>query len=495
MMRNASALLLLFAMFAGACSGDDRPAQHSPQPASPPPASGSDSSGLTKYVGVFTGSLIGVGEVEIDYRGCDGLVVVGGGTCVDLLLDGEFEMVDRLERGSIIDFSHDPSQGIIQVDQLRAAIGVVEAIDPMHAYFKLLGQTVYVTERVAVFGSTAQGGITDLNGLSVGDNVTVSGYFSNAGVIVATLVQRNDEPKPPLLRGTLTEASSGQFRVGDLQLDLSGAALAGFPGGVPLAGDTVLLLAEQQPQDGVLAVTELRNAGNEYQSTLQKDVTGFVTAVRSNADFDIGGLGFPSNGCDQCDLLDASGKQLTAGAFVRFTQVPNDVAHLSRDWTSGDTTALDGPIAAIDADAGSITVLGFTVQVTPATGITADLQPWIGSDTLELTDFAVGDFVAARGGVFGQTIVADRLSSAGLGTRIRMMNYDLADPAIVFLGRSIRTDPSTAVLICEGYSDYCDPADTAWLFENAAARVFMLIIDVEIVGSELRAARIEALYY
>lgn len=446
------------------------------------------------YVGPYSGSLLATKEVAIDFRGCDGLVVVSGGACIDLFVDGENQSIDAIQPGAIIEFLSDPAHGTPRVDLQHTAIGPVEAVDPAHARFTVLGQTVHVTDRTAQSGSGLQAGPVNLGDLAVGDSVAVSGYFAPDGAILATQVERNAEPVPVLLRGVLATDVNGAFHIGGLVLDLSSASREGFPGGTPLAGDTVLLFADQESQNGTLAVRLARYTTKDHQPAAQEALTGFVTAVRNNWDFDVGGHGFQTYACDECDALEEAGKQLGSGAFVFVTMNADRVAHLTPGWTTGDTTGLIGTVDAVDADSGSITVLGFPVQTSPATHISSDTQPWVGSDALKLAALALGDTVMVNGGLSGSTIVADTLAPVGAGAQIRAKTFELADPAIVFLGRTIQTDGSTVVFNCQYYSDECSASDTATLFGGAEPLPFMLIIDLAVGVPELRATRIEALY-
>ena len=259
-----------------------------------------------------------------------------------------------------------------------------------------------------------------------------------------------------------------------------------------MAGDPVLVRAEQPPQAGTLAVTTLRHAGREARASSEDNLTGFVTSVRTNADFDVGGIGFLSSGCHQCNMLDIYGKQLSTGIFVQLYRSTIDVANVSRSWATGNTTELVGPI---DAQDGSVIVHGFRVQVTPVTEITADLEPWIGSDMLDLAALSAGDYILLSGGVLGEVLVADRMSPAASGARIRTRTFELAEPAVIFLRRSIQTDESTVVLDCGYFDDICEVADIAWLFGQTETLPFMLVMEIESVGSELRAKRIEVLSF
>jgi len=495
MTRRIAALALLAVVTTTACSDGGRQSQ-SPQPGggasgpgtgTPPPTTFYQSH---HYLGPFSGSLPEAGTVEVDYRGCDGLVVVGTGLCVALLIDGDFVMVDTVDRGEIIEFLYDRTAGNTWVDVQHAVIGPVSNIDSAHARLTVLDQIAHVTDLTAWYGLAAQNGIADIDDLAIGDDVTISGYFSADGEIIATLIQRNVEPRPLLLRGILASAANDAFHIGKLELDLSGAIFDGFPGGTPLAGDAVLLSGDEEPQGGVLAVRTARYATRDYQPTNTHLLNGFVTAVRQNWDFDIGGHRFQSYGCDACDALDEAGRQLAKGTFVRVFK--NSVADLSLSWTTGDTTGIVGTVEALDADVGSLTVLGFGVQASPATYVGATDPPWINTDKIDLADLAIGDTVTVAGGILGDRIVADRITRDGAGARIRMMDFVLADPALIFMGRSIETNASTAVINCGYYDDACTAADLTWLFGTGETPPVMLIVDVQVAGTQLQATQITA---
>ena len=493
MNTKLAALALLTTGLLAGCSGDSvNPVI--PEPTDPggngplPPLQGS-----SHYLGpYYSTDLPGIGSVEINYTGCDGLRVIASSRCMNLRLDGADSVVDTIEAGSIVEFAlgtSEPPDAFIDVQ--HAVAGPVQSVEPTHARFTVLGQTVHVTSVTAGFGSAAQAGVTSLNDLLVGDWVTVSGYFSASGEVLATLVEQNVEAGPLLLRGVLASTADGALRIGGMTVDLGTASLENFPGGSPLAGDTVLLFADQVPEDDVLIVQTARYATNTFKLAEASSIEGFVTDVRSNWDFDIGGRTVQTYDCEDCKDLDRAGTLLRKGTFVEFGTTVTGYNYFGPARSTGGI-GLAGPVDAVDPANGSLSILGISVQTSPATLLATEVNPWLGSGTFALSDLTLGSTVTVQGGVLDGQVIASNLALAGSGARIdgSILYFDLEEPFVRFLGLNIETDVSTTVLDCGLMGDGCVASDITWLFTSA--QLGGMLVEIEMIGSELRAISIEA---
>jgi Domain of unknown function (DUF5666) len=491
--------MLIVASVLAACNGATGSRNGDSGGNNPPPSSSPPPPPSHNYVGALWGEeAVGielwVGSPCASHLGFESSATGNDLGCADLTMDGAAVSVDSLRTGQVIELYLNPAdpERTAWVDIHRTAVGAVDALDAAHAQMTVLGQRVYVTDVTAIYGNAFPDGDGDLGALAVGDRVTVAGHFSADGQVMASLIQQDAGPGEVLLRGVLADGANGLFRIGELQVDLSGASLEGFPGDAPLAGDTVLLLADQDPQNGVLVVRSARDAGHSDWNPDNYSVTGFVTAARDSYDFDVGGYTVRKDACVQCATL---AEPLATGTYVRVSGRSFDVTNVTLLWPTGVGVGLVGPVDAIDAAAGSLTVLGITVQTSPATHTSADEQPWVGSATLDLAELGIGNTVTVSGNVLGDIIVAGRVGRVGEGTRIRTRAYERADPAVVVLGRQILTDAATTVLACDFYTDDCTTADASWLFSYAGAYLPTLSIDIDTATMPLRATQITAYYY
>jgi hypothetical protein len=128
-----------------------------------------------------------------------------------------------------------------------------------------------------------------------------------------------------------------------------------------------------------------------------------------------------------------------------------------------DSVRVIGHVGAVDPQNGSLTVVGFRVQVLPAT-ITTDET----SQPKSIGDVAVGDNISVEGGPVGDVIVAGRVDTYTNGsgpsiTQVMTRVASYANPDIQVMGRTISTNATTTVS-----EDCVGEKDRPWLFDTAA---------------------------
>lgn len=401
--------------------------------------------------------------------------------------DGAAAEAEDLKDGQVVELlgKIDGFFGTATLDIQTAVAGPVESVDVAHAWLTVAGQ------RVHLFGTV--GDVVNLAGISVGERITASGYFTADGQIVATRIDRDTEAGPIVLRGVLTENQNHEISIGQLQIDLSSSIREGFPGGSPLPGDAVLVFADQPPVGGILTVQIARYAGGDWINNQPQNaerlskLVGFVTDSRSTTDFDIAGHAYLPNFCGACNELS---RPVPAGTFVA-TVEQNGAALL--DSPVGGSTVLIGPIDSIDLTGASLSVLGFQIQTSPMTRIVQAAESPLDAEALRIDEFNVGDTVTVAGSLRQAPedfLYARLLALDGQGMRIQADYYDLvvANRAIEFRGRIISTDATTVVTSC--YYDACETKDQSWLFSNMTPRYEDYIfwtIDIDPAAVPLRA--------
>jgi hypothetical protein len=381
-------------------------------------------------------------------------------------------------------------------------VGPVEAIDAALLQLTVLGQKVFVTDQTHGGDDESIDGPFEFANIAVGDRVAVSGHFTADGQVVATRIESGTPPGRLLLRGILTAMSNGHFAIGDQEIDLSTATLVDFPGGSPLAGDAVLLFTEDQGPGGILAPQEARyTAGNrDPNGTTFFEFNGFVTSSTSPYEFEIEGYNFSGStlGCDSCNRLSDSSLNLPVGTLVSYfgstgVKPPPIHTYLSLDSVPRNATILNGRIDSLDPGRGSLIVAGFKVLTSPATHISNDGAPWVGSHTLELSEYRPGDAVTVIGGIRlppDDVLVADMIGLPdGANTRITTRHFERVDPAIIVMGRSILTDSGTTVTVCDS-SGACTVVPSTWLFDNPDLNPRELTIEINTADVPMRAASI-----
>lgn len=442
-----------------------------------------------------------------------GMTYAGGGQCFDeVTFDGEPDLAERpVQSGHVVELykgSISYPTGLhgfgVWIDIRRTVIGPVEAIDASHLQLTVLGQRVFVTDQTQGGDDVSTDGLFDFANIAVGDRVSVSGHFTAEGHVIATRIEYNAVPGQLVLRGILMSMPNGQFAIGEQVIDLSAATLIDFPGGTPLAGDAVLLFADDVPQGGVFVLQKARFTGGnrDPSGTTIFEFTGFVTSSPDPHEFDIEGYRFSDStlGCDSCNRLSNVSAALPVGTAVRYFgstgyEPPPLHTYLSLNSDSSNDTTLNGRIDSVDPAHRSLIVAGFKVQTSPATHISEDDEPWVGSHTLNIAEYYIGDVVNVIGGAGpapDNSLVASKIGPPdGAETRVTARQYERADPAIIVLGRSIQTDTGTTVTICDG-TGACTAETPTWLFDNADPNPPELTINIDPVAVPLRATHIVA---
>jgi len=506
LMSRSLALLLVLTI--GACSDAPPSPEPIPAPAAPPPPVTTaptqdelEDHEAREYLGPVFGALAGR-----MYLSCM------NSPCIERLsFDGvQVSLPSNFVGAGEIAHVRGTTSGRWSVDVQHTAIGPIEAIDLERGRIDVLGQHVYVLDQTRTRVSLSP----DIGAFHVGDFVAVSGSFTADGDIYATHLT-HVEPQGLLLRGILAAGHGGGLRIGDLAVDLSAAVLEGFPASAPLPGDAVLVRANEPMSGGRLIASSARltsavwNVGGENGAA--KILRGFVTASRSPDDFEVGGYRVDLHACDCAPLTTAPaiGTPIEVWPWPG-TQPSTPIGLNLPTWRS---TVIVGPIDSIDAARGSITVLGSTAQVLPATYVVSSPIPIWELPTPEeellmriptpgsLSELAVGDVVALVGGVRNATIgdarngqlVAGGVfrmyanASAWLSTSLRVIDAQ----TIRFLGQEILTDASTRVSDCT-YGPCQDHAPNV-LFSGARTQYFPPILSIQVnpLARPLRAEAIQ----
>jgi hypothetical protein len=381
--------------------------------------------------------------------------------------------------------------GYISVDIQHAVIGPIAAIDTDRGKIEVLGQDVYVLDQTWSTPPWAAGSFRpDLDALRVGDTVAVSGAFTADGDVYATYLSRV-EPGTLLVRGVLTPGSGGRLRIGDLDVDLGTAALDGFPASAPLPGDTVLLTAAGAWSGGPLVARTARSTSRDWKvdatPTEQKTLVGFVTAARSPTDFDVAGYRVDLASCG-CPILSATP---AVGTPVTIQLEPfNTPGAASLNLVTWRTDVVLGPIESIDLTKRTVTVLGTTAEILPATYVVnGEVPGWALPGPEEnlvmplwargtLSDFAVGDRVTVIGGARDGHFIAGGLLRlpAGYGPMILTSRRALNANTLRFFGQEVQMDTQTRVSDCR--HSPCQPLTLTSFFNLAAGQYFPPILDI-----------------
>lgn len=262
-----------------------------------------------------------------------------------------------------------------EIDYDATVIGPVESIDTTLKHLIVLGQTVF-TNADTIFDS----GIDPdtFAGLSLGDNVQISGFRNDAGEIIATLVAPDTTSTTVQLIGTVSGLDSVNmlFSMDRLTIDYRSAALIDLPGGAPVNGQQVMVRGTLA--SGVLIVSEITSVTNVITTPGERALlSGLVTRFSSSSDFDLNGL--PVTTDTDTQFFDGVADDLEANVEIT---VDGEVA------TAGDTV--------------SANEIYFDGLVNPRTTLTFDFD--------NFTDISVSGFLkltVTKGADFSVEVLAN----------------------------------------------------------------------------------------
>lgn len=459
-------MMFLLALATAACSGGGNGGSSSGDAGAPPPTPV-----VTTFVPFVALRPISAGEFR--YNDEANITVDGLPAALEDLHDGEVAMIrgTRLYRDGQLD-----SVGIESIDVRHLVIGPVESVEVDRARLSVMEQEVSVEGDTIVDDALVSDG--GLGALQPGDTVAVSGFFAESGQIIATRISRRAADSAVQLRGTIFASNPATFRFRvsgfDVYYGQADIDLRDFPGGVPQDGDMVLLRSRSAPDHRMLLDADsVAFVPGKLQGAVDTEVelVGAITWYESSEIFDVAGLRVHAN-CtpSACGTNWQSSRNnalvIVVGKADAYGAVQARYARLAEDGPF-DLTA---PVGAIDPQAQAFTLLGFQVQSSAFTQFGAAQIG--GTSAASVDDLRVGDIVTASGtygGVPG-LLVASRINRMPAHDPYIFVRgqFERADPAIIVLGRSILTEPTTTV-------DQCgSPVDPRLLFSDTGFNILTI---------------------
>jgi hypothetical protein len=362
-----------------------------------------------------------------------------------------------------------------ETELLHLADGPVSSIDLPRGRLEVMGQAV----SIAGISCTGQPGAVELKNtletLHSGDRVTVSGYGSRSGGLLATRIDLQKRSVPYLVRGFAREVDPNSHRLSlsALNVDFQTAQLQDFPSGSPEEGDHLVAFADREATNGVLVATRLKFVSGRLAGTVGANVAvaGMVTRFVSLADFDIDGhpISLQKQPPQECvaDLLQplrlGTWVQLLDGSLTEAGTVTDQSGDVCLSPVAPSEISLTGPIETLDSSSESLGLLGFTVRIRPGTLFTPGTQ----SGPARFSDLFLGELVTVSSlpGIVSGNVIASSITAAaqlpsGDG-EISTVAYSLANPAILVAGVAIPTNETTTYEVFN-YGNFID--DAAWFF-------------------------------
>ncbi len=440
MNKPATILSALVALFLAGCSSSSSDGGVSPPPPPPPPTSGIGRTGIAIGPISTFGSVV-VNGVRYDTASATFTVNDAAGIESDLSV-GQVVVV----KGEIDSNGTTGTANEVIFDD--SVTGPVQSIDLVGSSLVVLGQRVVVSADTSFDDSISP---ASLDGLTVGDIVEVSGLPDANGSIIATRIEDKPPGSPFEVHGIVSGLDTVNFRfnINALVVDYSGATLDDFPGGQISEGDFVEAKGTTLGAAGELIAgsVELENALADGQDGDRIEIEGFITRFVSPTDFDVSG--FPVT--TSANTVYEGGDETDLGLNIK-VEVEGDLNALGTlvaekvDIRRAKAVRATATIDSVDANAGSVVLLGITVSTDELTRFedksNANVEP------LTISDVTAGDYVEVRGDEFPAGSGAIRATifereDPDPDTELQGFVQSVSDPSLTILGVTIETNGAT----------------------------------------------------
>jgi hypothetical protein len=402
------------------------------------PVAGIDRGGIT----ISQGPITGFGSVFVN-----GVRYSTSGATVRI--DGQPAIESQLRVGQVVRVSGtvdtSGTTGTARtIDYSSQVEGPVQAIDLAAGRIVVLGQAVRIGPATSFSDDVSPRGI---EGLAIGDRVEVSGLVGSDGTVDATRIEKQAAGLEAEAEGVASSVDTvaRRFRINQLVVDYSGAQVSNFPNGQPAEGDLVEAKGSVNAQ-GTLVATRIERRSASLGGSVNEsaEIEGLVTRYVSAADFDVAGQRVTTVATTVYEGGSAASLALNAQVEVEGTfDASGRVVARKLQFRSEGDLEFEGRVDAVDAAAGTLTVIGRTVRTTAVTRYedhsAADLERF------GLADLRVGDYVEVRAyqGTSGLVATLVERDDAQAATEVKGPATNVSAPTLQVAGVSVTTDART----------------------------------------------------
>ncbi|MEO0345200.1 MAG: DUF5666 domain-containing protein [Pseudomonadota bacterium] len=487
MTPRKTSLILALCVAVTACNGGS--SGDAPPPSSggttPPQSNGIGRTGLA--IGPISnfGSVV-VNGVRYDTSAATFIVDDMPGTEADLAV-GQVVIV----KGAIdADGVNGTADEVIYDDAVE---GPISAIDVGAGTITVLGQTVIIDAGTSFDDDFP---VSGLAGLQVNDVVEVSGFVASDGSIIATRIERDDDNDDFERKGIVEslDTSALTFSLGSLVVDYSAALLEDFPSGDIADGDLVEVEGTLDPNDVnrlIASKVEFEDPLGEFDSDDDVELEGLVTRFVSETDFDVNGIPVTTDGDTEFENGSAADIALDVRIEVEGEIIADGVLLADEiEFRLDEDTSIDATVDAVDAAAGTLTVLGISITTNALTRF-EDQSSLADDMPLNLSDINVGDFLEIEGvesPANSDSVVATRIEREDDTDDVGLSGLvdAVAEPTLTVLGVTIETNAETEF---EGADE--QPLTAAEFFAAIAAGAEIEVTGVESSDTVIIAEEIE----
>ena len=377
-------------------------------------------------------------------------------TSATIRKNGQVVAQSALKVGEIarIKGSKNTSDGTSNADSVDVdenVVGPIATIDTTLNTLTVLGQTVKIDAGTS-FSSDVQP--ADITGLKVADFVEVSGLTAADGSITATRIGREASAGTLQVLGTVASADTvaHTFMINALIVNYSAANLTGFTSGQPANGDLVEVQGTAF-DSGTTTLTATRvdkQMSDQEQAGNHEDMQheGLITRFASATDFDVAGE--PVTTTSATVYRNGMEADLALNVKVEVEGSLNSSNVLVADVVSfhhNGGVELQSTVTAVNATAGTLTVLGVEITVTSSTRLEDRSSAQV--EMFSLSNISVGDTVDVHGfesPAGSGKLVATRLDREPASTEVEVGGPFTAGASPQFIVFGITVDASSATL-------------------------------------------------
>ncbi|NNC37279.1 MAG: hypothetical protein HKO02_07475 [Hyphomonadaceae bacterium] len=410
----------------------------------PPPSTTTPPPPVAKS-GTVTGSISGFGSVIVN-----GDRYATNGASFDI--DGKTGSQSDLKVGQIVTMkTSTDAQGNKSASSVSfkdAVQGEITAISLTPKRITVMGQNVVIRGSTSFDDDIDP---NDINGLTVGDIVQVSGQFNGSGNIVASQIEFADAADAFELTGNVSalDPVAMTFKIRGLDVDYSGATLEDFDGADIANGDLVEVKGDSFDGSGAFLALSVEKEDKEDDGEDGEDgeVEGFITEFTSAQSFTVGDTPVITDEstvfeyCTADDLgvdveVEVEGEFNAEGALVA------DKVECEFDADIHVESTLD----AVDAGTGVITIFGVEFATDMSTRFEDKLETPV--EMFGIDDLVAGNYLDVKGFERADgTLYAKKIERDEAEDEDEIQDYvDSVDPmakSLVLLGVTVLTDERT----------------------------------------------------
>lgn len=412
---------------------------------------GSSTTAGIDRLGISVGTVSGFGSVIVN-----GVRFETTSTSFDIDDDSSGSSQDDLSVGDVVVVTFDTDSPTVAQSIIsdEAVEGPVNSINLTTGVLVVAGQTVLTDAATSLDDSN---GVNSLADIDENDFVEVSGLFDADGTIRATRIEKKIGINETEVHGIVSNKGVNTFMINDLLIDYTSVPAIiddDFPGSTFNNGDQVevkgtnysgaTLLATKVEPDG-LGFGE-GGQGVDLDDFNEIEIEGFITRFASATDFDVAGVPVRTNGGTVFEGGTATDLALNVkveveGEFNAAGILIADKVDIRR----GNNLRVTALVDDVDTTAGTLSVLGISVQVDGQTRF--EDKSDADQESFGLGDIMVGNYVEVRGGADpgGADILAlivereDVPDVAGEDTELRALVEAINRPELTIAGVSVDT--------------------------------------------------------